>query len=326
VEGSVRRVAEQTRITVQLIDALTNSHIWAERYDRGVEHVFAVERDIAEAVARAIFPAVGDQERQSAIRKPPSSLSAWETYQRGLWHLYKLIAVENVLARHLFAEAAELDPGFSSPHVGLSETYLWDALFYGSRSIAEAAKLAGDEARKAIAIDSNDAAAHGGLAAAFVLIGNYQAGLDRVERALALNRNSAAAYRVKASALVLAGRYSDGRVDAFTSLRLNPRDPISGLTESMIAASYYLEGNYEAAVDTVERCMVQFPEFARVRRYLVAGLGQLGRREEATTALSELLAIAPDLPDMLIRNRPSYLRPKDHEHILDGLRKAGWQG
>jgi adenylate cyclase len=115
-------------------------------------------------------------------------------------------------------------------------------------------------------------------------------------------------------------------VDAFNSLRLNPRDPISGFTESLIAASYYLEGNYEATVEIVERCMVQYPEFARVRRYLVAALGQLGRRVEAATALSELLAIAPDLADMLIRNRPSYLRPEDHEHILDGLRKAGWQG
>ena len=78
VQGSVRRLAGQTRITVQLIDALTNTHIWAERYDREVEHVFAVQREIAEAVAAAIFPAVGDQERRMAIQKPPNSLGAWE--------------------------------------------------------------------------------------------------------------------------------------------------------------------------------------------------------------------------------------------------------
>ena len=115
-------------------------------------------------------------------------------------------------------------------------------------------------------------------------------------------------------------------MDALHSLRLNPRDPISGFTESLIVASHYLEGNYEATVANARRCMVQYPEFARVRRYLVAALGQLRRRMEAATALSELLTVAPDLPDMLIRNRPSYLRPEDHEHILDGLRKAGWQG
>ena len=156
VEGSVRRIAGQARITVQLIDALTNTHIWAERYDREVEHVFAVQREIAEAVAGAIFPVVGDQERRRAMQKPPTSLSAWETYQRGVWHFYKLTAAENVRARQLYTEAAVLDPGFSSPHVGISETYLWDGLLYGTRSIAEAAKLAEDEARKAIAIDLND--------------------------------------------------------------------------------------------------------------------------------------------------------------------------
>jgi tetratricopeptide (TPR) repeat protein len=104
--------------------------------------------------------------------------------------------------------------------VGLSDTDVWDGVFHGTRPIAEAAKLAEDEARKAIAIDSNDAAAQGALAAAFVLLGNYQAALDRAERALALNRNSVAAYRIKAAALILAGRYSDGRVAAFISLRL----------------------------------------------------------------------------------------------------------
>jgi adenylate cyclase len=325
VEGSVRRIAGHARITVQLIDVLTNAHIWAERYDREVEHVFTVQREIAEAVARAIFPAVDDQERRRAMRKPPTSLSAWETYQRGVWHFYKLMADQNVRARCLFAEAADLDPGFSSPHVGLSDTYLWDGMFYGTRSIAEAAKLAEDEARKAIAIDLNDAAAQTALASAFVLVGDYQAGLDRVEHALVLNQNSAAAYRVKGTALLLAGQYSDGRVDALNSLRLNPRGPVSGYAAFLIVASYYLEGNYEVAAESAKRCMVQYPEFARVRRYLVAALGQLGRREEAATALSELLSIAPNLPNMLIRNRPSYLRPEDHEHVLDGLRRAGWQ-
>ena len=158
-------------------------------------------------------------------------LSTWEAYQRGVWYFYKLLAVENVRARHFFVRAAELDQGFSSPQVGLSDTYLWDGLLYGTRSIAEAAKLAEDEARIGITIDSNDAAAQAALASAFVLGGNYQAGLDRVGRALALNRNSTTAYRVKASALILSGRYSDGRVEAFISLRLNPRDLISGFTE-----------------------------------------------------------------------------------------------
>jgi adenylate cyclase len=107
--------------------------------------------------------------------------------------------------------------------------------------------------------------------------------------------------------------------------RLNPRDPISGFAATLIAMSYYLEGNYETAVDTGKNGVVEYPEFALTRWYLVAALGQLGRKDEAATALHELLTVAPDLP-VMIRNRPPHFRPEDHDHILDGLRKAGWQG
>ena len=201
VEGSVRRVAVQARITVQLIDALTNSHIWAERYDRKVEHIFDVQGEIAEAVAGAIFPVVGREEQRRAVRKPPSSLSSWETYQRGLWHFHKLTPAENLRARRLFAEAAEIDPGFASPRVGLSQTYLFDCLYYVMPSTVEAARLAEEEARKAITIDPDDSAAQRAVAAALLIGGNYSAALEHVDHALSLNRNSAAAYRVKASAL-----------------------------------------------------------------------------------------------------------------------------
>jgi adenylate cyclase len=326
VEGSVRRVAQQARITVQLIDAATNRHIWAERYDRNVENVFAVQNEIAEAVANAITPAVGDEERQRAIRQPPNSLGAWETYQRGLWHFYKLAPVENLRARELFGRSVIIDPGFASPHVGLSHTYIWDYLYYHSRALTEAIYLGEEEARKAIAIDPLDAGAQRALAHAFVLRGSFHAALDHIDRALALNRNSAAAYRVKGGILILMGQHFDGRACAQESLRLSPRDPLGGFSLSLIATSYYLQGDYEAALTAAERCIVQHPEYASVRRYFVAALAQLGQTERAANALQDLLAVAPGLVDMVIRNRPSYIRPEDHEHILDGLRKAGWEG
>src|SRR6185503_18672233 len=124
VEGSVRRLAGQARVTVQLIDALTNNHIWAERYDREIEHVFAVQSEIAEAVTAAIYPVVGNAEQQRAIRRPPGSLSAWESYQRGRWHFSKNSATENERARNLFLRALEIDHQFASAYVGLYQTYI----------------------------------------------------------------------------------------------------------------------------------------------------------------------------------------------------------
>jgi adenylate cyclase len=314
------------RGAVQLIDTIADKHIWAERYDRDVEHVFAVQSEIAETVAGAISPAVDHEEQRRAIRKP-NSLSAWETYQRGLWHFYKLTPPENLQARQLFAAASTIDPGFASPHAGIARTYLFDCLYYVAvRSTMEAARLAEEEALRAIAIDPDDSAAQWALASALLISGNHHAALDRVARALALDRNSTGAYRVRASALMLMGRYSDSRADALTSLRLNPRDPLGAVAIGLIAASHYQEGDYETTVEIVRRRSPQFTDFALPRRYLVAALGQLGRNEEAAAALAELQARWPDLSDSVARFRPPYVRPEDYEHMLDGLRKAGWQG
>jgi adenylate cyclase len=163
VEGSVRREAGRVRISTQLIDTTTGDHVWAERYDRATEDVFALQDEIAASVATAIRPALGDAEQRRVLRKPPNSLSAWETYQRGLWHLSKGTRLENERAQLLFQQAAEIDPGFATAYVGLTVTHLRDALFFGARPFAEAARLLEVEARKAIAIDTNDSEAHAAL-------------------------------------------------------------------------------------------------------------------------------------------------------------------
>lgn len=234
----------------------------------------------------------------------------------------QLTPAGNLQARRLFAEAAEIDTGFASPRVMLSQTHLFDCLYYVIPSTVEATKLAEEEARKAITIDPDDPAAERAMAAALLIGGNYSAALEHADRALALNRNSAAAYRVRASALVLMGQCPDGRADALTSLRLNPRDPLGAVTVGMIAASYYMEGDYQSTVEVVRRRSPQFPDFAMPRRYFVAALGQLGRREEAAAALRELQTKWPSN----FHNRPVYVSREHYEHMLEGLRKAGWQG
>ena len=113
VEGSVRREAGRVRVTAQLINATTGNHIWAERYDRALESVFAVQDEIADAVVYVIRPAIGHAEQQRVMRKPPNSLSAWETYQRGLWHLLKGTPDDTEQARGLFMQATDIDPGFA---------------------------------------------------------------------------------------------------------------------------------------------------------------------------------------------------------------------
>ena len=278
VEGSVRRATSRVRVTAQLIDAMTGSHLWAERYDRKLEDVFAVQDEIAEAVVTAIHPAIGDAERQRMLRKTPGSLNAWDAYQRGMWHQSKGTAAENEEARLLFKRAIELDPGFAPAFVGLSTGYHMDLLFYGISDPLRAAKLSEAEARVAVAIDPNYSEAHSALGWAFALAGNLSAQRVCIERALELNRNSASAHVSRGANLIFSGKYAEGRDECLTSLRLDPHSPTAAAIVGNVAIAYYMEGNYTAAVETARSCLTSYPFYAAARRWLVAGLGQLGSR------------------------------------------------
>jgi len=256
---------------------------------------------------------------------PGRTLSAWETYQRGLWFMSKVTPLENEQARMLFQRAAEIDPGFAPPIVGIALTHLRDALHYGIRPISEAGGLIEPEARKAMAIDPNDSEGQAALALAFLATGEMNTAQNYADRALTLNRNSPFAHQVMGGALMHSARPNDGKTATLMARRLNPRDPVSANAASGLPISYCCDHNYVAAVDTATKCLADYPAFAPPRRYLVATLGQLGRRDEAAAALRQFMAVAPDVFDATVRTRPPYVRPEDHEHILEGLRKAGWQ-
>jgi adenylate cyclase len=120
LEGSLRKSGNRIRVTAQLVEAETGNHLWAERYDRDLADIFAVQDEITEAVTIAIAPAIADAEQQRAMRKPPGSLDAWATYQRGLWHVNKASADDNALAQKFFQQAIDLDPNFSGGYKGIA--------------------------------------------------------------------------------------------------------------------------------------------------------------------------------------------------------------
>ena len=326
VHGSVRREAGRVRISAQLTDATSGNLVWADRYDRVLEHVFALQDEIAETVAIAVRPAVGTAEQRRVLRKPPENFNAWETYQLGLWHLLKFTRTDNEHARLLFKKAAELDPGFAPAYVGTSIAHLNDALAFGLQPMREAAKLAAADARRAVDLDPNDSEAQSALGAALAVGGDLHAALICADRALAINRNSASGYWVRGASLVYLARWEEGRSVVLTSLRLNPREAGSPQAASALIASYYFERDYAAAIEMAERYLADYPDYAAPRRLIAAALAQLGCREEAAQALEEAIRRSPDVFELFVRKRPPYYRQEDHELVLEGLRLAGWRG
>jgi adenylate cyclase len=326
LEGGLRKAGHRIRVTAQLIEAETGNHVWAERYDRDLADIFAVQDEITEAVTIAIIPAISQAEQQRAMRKPPDKLDAWAAYQRGLWHLGKFSAADNSLAQTFFQQAIDLDPGFAAGYCGFASALISSATQFQTVSLSDCLRVGEPAIRRALALDPGDAESRAVLGTYFMLRGDLDASLAEAERALSVTPNLAEAHSVKGVMLGLTGRPEEGAASLRAGVRLDPRNPRAPLRQSQLALVLYLSGDYSGAAEGAQRITRSHPDHPSSYRYLAAALGQLGRREHARAALDKAIALSPAAFDMYHRSRPPWFRPEDHAHLLDGLRKAGWQG
>jgi adenylate cyclase len=287
LEGSVRRSGPQVRVGAQLIDVETGNHIWAERYDRALEDVFAVQDEIASAIVTSIQPAVADVEFRRALRKPPESLGAWEAYLRGQWHLGQTTAADHGRAKQFFQQAITIDPNFLAPYVGLARAHLDDAVTFGKRSLEDAAEASAGWARQAIAIDPEDADARAMVAWTALYAGNADEAYDQVSLARASNPNSPMALLIEAHVLNYTGEPAQARRGLTAYLRADPRGPHSAQAMHQIAISYYYERDYTKSVEAARRVMARYPDASNNYRWLAAALGQLGQTDEARRGIAQ---------------------------------------
>jgi TolB-like protein/class 3 adenylate cyclase/Tfp pilus assembly protein PilF len=210
LEGSVRKAGNRIRVTAQLIEAGTSNHVWAERYDRDLADIFAVQDELTEALTTALAPAIADAELRRAMRKPPGSLDAWAAYQRGLWHLSKATADDDVTAEKFFKQAIDLDPTFSGGYGALALYQLQAAALYQKLDLSTAQRSAEALARRAVALDGADAEARSCLGWALQARGEADGALAEIERALSMSPNLAIAHGHRGATLIFAGRPKEG--------------------------------------------------------------------------------------------------------------------
>ena len=318
LEGSVRKSGNRIRVTAQLIEAGTGNHVWAERYDRDLADIFAVQDEITHALTIALTPAIADAELRRAIRKPPDSLDAWAAYQRGLWHLSKANPDDDTIAQNFFRQAIDLDPTFAPGYSALALAQLQAAAVYQKLSLTEAQSSA-----EALAADAE---ARSCLGWALQARGELEGALVEIERALAMSPNLAVAHWQKGATLIFSGRPKEGLDALETCIRLDPRDPFMSVRLLHIACGLYFAREYENVIDAAKRLIRSYPDFPMIYRWPAAALGQLGRIAEAKEWLDKAISAAPAAFNMYVRSRVPWFRPEDHAHLLEGLRKAGWEG
>ena len=175
-------------------------------------------------------------------------------------------------------------------------------------------------------LDPGDADAQARLAGNLFYQGDMENARLIAHKALTINPNCALAHRVRGAVLIFTGGTAEGRQATDTFARLSPRDANIVFAHSRVAISYYFDRDYERCVEAARHQLSAHPAYSQTYRWLAAALGQLGRTEEARAALEKVIALSPREFDVYVRNRVPWMRSEDHEHMLDGLRKAGWQG
>ena len=323
LEGSVRKGGTRVRITAQLIDATTGNHVWAERYDRELDDIFAVQDEITATIVGVVAPELIGAEMQRARRKDPASMDAWDCVMRANWHAWRLTEEDGAEARKFASQAIELDPGMARPRVVYAMCNVWDVLFARSESPEQLLAEAHDMARRAVELDDRDAEAHTILGMVALFMRRYDDSLRRLETALEINSNLAFGYMWGGGYYALSCESDKARAHLKEALRLSPRDRANYWTFAFFGLADFADERYEEAVEWAQRAIHLYQKFPTAHRLLTASRRQLGQTEKARAALIALLSVAPGTTVAKIRAAVPWKDPAVMERYLDALRKAG---
>jgi TolB-like protein/cytochrome c-type biogenesis protein CcmH/NrfG len=322
VEGSVRRSGDRVRISAQLNDVSTGSHLWAERYDRGIADVFAVQDEITEAVVAAIEPQLYAAENFRAQQKPPGSLDAWDLLMRALSHFWRITHEDNIAAQALLEKAIAIDPAYGKALGLLATSHIFGA-HMGWADMGAAVPVAERAALAAVAADREDAWAHLGLGYTYLFERRIDDALAAFELALRLNPNFALAYGFYGVTLAYAGRWQEGDTAARRALRLSPRDPFSATYGGVAAYSQFIGRRYDEAIRLAREALRLRSDFVGAHRVLTAAAGMTGDAVLAATALEGLRRVQPNVSLAWIEAELPMMQQADREHYLEGFRRAG---
>jgi adenylate cyclase len=322
LEGSIQRAGKQVRINAQLVDGATGYHIWAERYDRPLTDIFALQGEIAQKIVLALQVKVTPEEQARFRQAPTENLDAYDAFLRGMDHYWRFTKEDNLRARQLFEGATAKDPHYAAAYAMLGQTYGMDAFFQWTPD-PHSLEWALQFGQRAAGLDESLPLAHSALSTVYMLRGEHQQARTAAEQALALAPNDADAYVNLGHILNISGKPEEGLEVINRGMRLNPHSP----PEYVLALGYtYCSlGRGAEAVAAHKKVLLRNPENLAAHICLAACAGNAGWEAEALAAAAAVRRLSPQFS--LEAHREIILRArKDHavvEHMMNGLRKAG---
>jgi TolB-like protein/Tfp pilus assembly protein PilF len=322
LEGSVRKAGGRLRITAQLNDVATGSHLWAERYDRHLADVFAVQDEITAAIVASIEPQLYAAENFHAKHKPPENLDAWDLVMRALSHFWRVTQQDNVIAQGLLEKAIAIDPHYGQALglVAASQTF---CIYAGWADGATAILAAERAALAAVAADSEDPWAHYGLGCVYLLTRRFDDSLAEFELTLRLNPNFSLAQGVYGFALSLCGRCEEADDATCRALRLSPRDPFAALYYGIAAFAQFVRRNYDEAMRLARASIRLRRDHVAGHRMLTAAAAMAQQPDLADDALQQLLRLQPNFSLAWIESHMPFKQDTDRAHYLEAFRRAG---
>jgi TolB-like protein len=322
LEGSVRRAGNRLRISAQLIDATTGGHHWAERYDRELGDIFAVQDEITRSVVAAIEPRLMAAEGVRALSRSPSDLGAWELVARAQTHVWRLTRHDYATAIEALKHTVETYPDYA-PARGLLGFCLVFAAHMGWIDREQGLVTGHQHTLRAIALDDCDP--WGQIAYGYwaMMERRTDESIAAFRRAVTLNPSSAAAHCYLSHGLAFAGQDREAIDHAKDAIRLSPLDPEMALFLGGIAVAHYTAGRYEEAAQLSTEILRLRPGFQGAQRMRCASLAQLGRVGEARALLATVRCEQPQMSIEWIRASVPYQTPELTERFLDGMRRAG---
>ena len=320
LEGGVQRSGSRVRITAQLVDATTGYHIWAERYDREVNDIFALQDEVTQRIVSAMAVKLTEAEKRRLGRPPTGNPEAYDLVLRGHEERRLTTRDGNAEARRLFVKALDLDPNYAAAYLGLAWTHLqsWQFMWSTDREGLERAR---ELAERAIALNESLVGAHHVLGQIYLWMKQHDRAIAEAQQAVALAPNDADGYETLAETLCWSGKPEECIQAIRHAMRLNPHYPY--FYDWTLGHGYYLTGQRQQALDSFARALKGNPNFLPAHAYRGVLFTELGRMNEAREEFEQASHLGTGVSMVSLRERLPYKRPADLDRLLTAAHRAG---